>query len=571
MTGAGDDLRGRLLGRPWLIVGFVLTVSATLALVLSNDLRWLRLGIVAALWAALIGAFLAMKYRKHAAQTEDAVAEAQTVYELELEREIAARREFELEIEAETKERADAESRDELDALRAEVVALRESLQSLFGGEVFYERVALTAQATRMRSIKDDRLVTASDSNGKPAPAQLVAGKSAEVIEHPTELIERVIEKPAPPKPSVEKRRAVQHPQSPPAAARPQQAEENGPPTRRVSRVERLGAVAAPAAKAAEQIRTEANRRKAPAAKPAAAPPKTLSESAPVAQPKPALPEPAQQSRKPPDPSRPAPERPRVAPNLTRPAMDRIERGRAAASVRPPEPEPGEPEPVEPADRDGDWTPSWDTDLRDSSVSDPGVAFPSRRALEPVLRHVDDALSSRHGSNDSSDDQPDPRDSEANTTLPGAVQEIQQARPGGRRRRDDDDDDVFPTPTPKPTPQENPKPLPTSSGGRRRRPQSEPPPWEELAESEPVNGSRHSSNGRSGSSRGVTNGSQATSDPAERNGSNGRRAAAARGSRYEEQEPAGADSRAAGRSVAELLAANGAGDVTPRRRRRAEE
>src|SRR4051794_28900466 len=171
MTGVGDDSRGRLLGRPWLVVGFVLAVGATLALVLSDDLRYLRLAIVAALWAALIGAFLAVKYRKHAAHSEDAVAEAQAVYELELEREIAARREYELEIEAENREASESRSRDELDALRAEVTALRESLQSLFGGEVLLERVALTAQATRMRSLKDDqRLVSAApegNGNGK--------------------------------------------------------------------------------------------------------------------------------------------------------------------------------------------------------------------------------------------------------------------------------------------------------------------------------------------------------------------------------------------------------------------
>ncbi|MEV4150382.1 DUF6779 domain-containing protein [Amycolatopsis sp. NPDC049691] len=194
MTGVGDDSRGRLLGRPWLVVGFVLAIGATLALVLSDDLRYLRLGIVAALWAALIGAFLAVKYRKHAAQSEDAVAEAQAVYELELEREIAARREFELEVEAENRSAADSKGREELEALRAEVSALRDSLQSLFGGEVLLERVALTAQATRMRKLSDEnRMVT--DGAPKKRPAQLMAGKKpAEAGERPTELIDRVLD-----------------------------------------------------------------------------------------------------------------------------------------------------------------------------------------------------------------------------------------------------------------------------------------------------------------------------------------------------------------------------------------
>ncbi|WP_328701728.1 DUF6779 domain-containing protein, partial [Amycolatopsis pittospori] len=202
MTGVGDDSRGRLAGRPWLVVGLVLAVGATLALVLSDDLRYLRLGIVAALWAALIGAFLAVRYRKHVSQSEDAVAEAQAVYELELEREIAARREFELEMEAENRQAADSRSQDELEALRAEVSALRESLQSLFGGgEVLLERVALTAQATRMRSLDNKQLMSAGSENGNGKP-QLMAAKSTTIDvderergrERPTEMIDRVLE-----------------------------------------------------------------------------------------------------------------------------------------------------------------------------------------------------------------------------------------------------------------------------------------------------------------------------------------------------------------------------------------
>ncbi|WP_439384167.1 DUF6779 domain-containing protein [Amycolatopsis lexingtonensis] len=194
MTGVGDDSRGRLLGRPWLVVGFVLAIGATLALVLSDDLRYLRLGIVAALWAALIGAFLAVKYRKHAAQSEDAVAEAQAVYELELEREIAARREYELEMEADNRSAADSRGREELEALRAEVSALRDSLQSLFGGEVLLERVALTAQATRMRKLSDENRMI-PDAAPKKKPAQLMAGKKpAEQGDRPTELIDRVLD-----------------------------------------------------------------------------------------------------------------------------------------------------------------------------------------------------------------------------------------------------------------------------------------------------------------------------------------------------------------------------------------
>jgi hypothetical protein len=329
MTGVGDDSRGRLLGRPWLVVGFVLAVGATLALVLSNDPRFLRLAIVAALWAALIGAFLAVKYRKHAGNSEDAVAEAQAVYELELEREVAARREFELEIEAEARQQSEVESRTELDALRAEIAGLRESLQSLFGGEVLYEHVALTAQATRMRSIKDERLVTSSESNGKPAPAQLMAGKktvNGNTVngnnEHPTEFMDRVREQASAAK-SMDNRRPAQSPQrSQQAPIRPRQVEE---PVRRVSQGDGAGAAAARAAKAAADLRAEANRRQQqPPVRP------QQSQAMPVqatAQVKPvhngAQHNGTQQSR------------PRTETEYTRPEMDRVERSRPAASAAP--------------------------------------------------------------------------------------------------------------------------------------------------------------------------------------------------------------------------------------------
>lgn len=137
----------------------VLAVGATGVLVLSSDARLLRLAVVGALWAALIGAFAAARYRRAVAQRDNAAAELRAVYELELEREVAARREYELEVETETRRRLEGEARDDvkddLAALRGELRSMRENLESLFGGEVLVERVALRAESTRMRSLPD--------------------------------------------------------------------------------------------------------------------------------------------------------------------------------------------------------------------------------------------------------------------------------------------------------------------------------------------------------------------------------------------------------------------------------
>lgn len=184
MTGAGATADGRDGGRPWLIAGAACALVATAALMLTDDPRWLRLGIVAALWAALLGAFLATKYRREAESAWDSLADAQHIYELELEREITARREYELELEAASRRRVEHDTQWEIQQLRAEVMELRDTLQQLMSGEVMYERAVLTEQSTRRRSAQVE---------GGP-PTQIGgAPQFEEVAAERTQVISRVI------------------------------------------------------------------------------------------------------------------------------------------------------------------------------------------------------------------------------------------------------------------------------------------------------------------------------------------------------------------------------------------
>jgi hypothetical protein len=133
----------------------LLCAAATGVLVLSEDARLLRLGIVAALWAALLGAFAVARLRYRASEDEDRESELKRIYELELEKEIAARREFELEAENEARRRVAEESDGELESLRSELATLRQSLEQILGGDVLFERVALRAESTRVRSLSE--------------------------------------------------------------------------------------------------------------------------------------------------------------------------------------------------------------------------------------------------------------------------------------------------------------------------------------------------------------------------------------------------------------------------------
>jgi hypothetical protein len=147
-----------------------MAVVGAAALVLgADDVRLLRLGIVAALWAALLGAFAAVRMRRAIRSAQDRAEELRTVYQLELEREIAARREHELTVERDLRAQVERAGQEEIAALRTELAALRENLQHLIGGDLMVERVALRAESTRLRPLADQR--TDLDSRVLPAAA----------------------------------------------------------------------------------------------------------------------------------------------------------------------------------------------------------------------------------------------------------------------------------------------------------------------------------------------------------------------------------------------------------------
>ncbi|NIJ10096.1 hypothetical protein FHU38_000440 [Saccharomonospora amisosensis] len=543
MSGVGEDSRGRASGRPLFAAGVLLAIAATVAMVFTEDLRWLRLGIIAALWAALIGGFVAARYRKQAATTEQAAAKAQEIYELELEREIAARREFELDVEAQTRERVEDETQEELQALRSEVTALRESLQALFGGEVLWERVALTAQSTRMRSLTEEpRVVTAGDSNGG-RPAQITAGKKlAELAERPTELIAAVrefeaqssqqaehsafdqsafdqsafdqsafdhVEAEPEQQPEQPRTRFVPRPSRPAEQSRPSQRPVE-PATRRVQPVDRGGLPGA--REAAARARAEMSRpRQQPVNRPAARAERSRTESASAesrgvqgAATKAAHPPPTPPTR----PAQHAPARSGPPADPARSAADKQEANPSSAA-RPQRPTKRQSPPEQPTE----FTGGLDLDSAPTRTTRPPMeaeraARTTRRepAAEPQTRVTE------------------PTPPQPNPTLPPEIREV-RSRPGGRRRRAEPDDVE----------------VPAVSGGRRYRSDDEPPPWEAFGE---------------------TSGS--------RGGPEGRRAAGDTAGDYAAETDESSGSHAEGRSVSELLAAHGANVSRPRRRRRAD-
>lgn len=139
-------------GKLFIGVLILLGLVASVFLVFSDRLQFVRIGLVAALWAAVIGALAATRYRKEATIDKAKARDLQTVYELQLEREVTARREYELGVEARVRAEVGADAA-EMAALRAELTVLRQSLQRLFDGDLPMDRPALRADATRIHEL----------------------------------------------------------------------------------------------------------------------------------------------------------------------------------------------------------------------------------------------------------------------------------------------------------------------------------------------------------------------------------------------------------------------------------
>ncbi|UXA17625.1 DUF6779 domain-containing protein [Mycobacterium sp. SMC-4] len=142
-----DPTRGARLRRSgrrpgWILmtVLLVLAIAASSALVFTSRVELLKLAVILALWAAVVAAFVSVIYRRQSDSDQAKVRDLKLVYDLQLEREISARREYELTVESHLRRELAAELReqsaDEVAALRAELAALRANLEYLFDADL---------------------------------------------------------------------------------------------------------------------------------------------------------------------------------------------------------------------------------------------------------------------------------------------------------------------------------------------------------------------------------------------------------------------------------------------------
>ena len=151
MSRTGDHVSPRWSGRVLVLSTFVLAAAAATVLILgAQDARLLRLGLVAALWAALLGAFAAARLRHETSSYADRSEQLRAVYQLELEREVTARREHALTVECGLREQVELSQRREIVELRAELAGMRANLEQLLGARPSAERVMLRGEPAQL-------------------------------------------------------------------------------------------------------------------------------------------------------------------------------------------------------------------------------------------------------------------------------------------------------------------------------------------------------------------------------------------------------------------------------------
>jgi hypothetical protein len=156
--GARDRRGGRRPGWLLLTALLVLAIGASSALVFTNRVELLKFAVILALWAAVVAAFASVIYRRQSDVDQARVRDLKLVYDLQLDREISARREYELTVESQLRRELASELRahaaDEVAALRAELAALRTNLEILFDAELS-QRPALETERTTVRGYSE--------------------------------------------------------------------------------------------------------------------------------------------------------------------------------------------------------------------------------------------------------------------------------------------------------------------------------------------------------------------------------------------------------------------------------
>ncbi|GAB3648575.1 DUF6779 domain-containing protein [Corynebacterium nasicanis] len=168
-------------GQVMLVVLIALAFIASIVMLFTDSDGALKLALLAALWAAIIGSFLVFRYRRDAESARRELAHNTRLHDAEL-----ARAEAEREARLEARELREVQrTRDTavLEDIQRELAGIRTQLENLAGREFEYEPAALRAEAHRIRELESVTLDDAVESDvPEPEPAQSFGAPSPEAV-----------------------------------------------------------------------------------------------------------------------------------------------------------------------------------------------------------------------------------------------------------------------------------------------------------------------------------------------------------------------------------------------------
>lgn len=175
-SGSGHDGPGRwpAVRLTLLVLGCVLVAGATAAALLTDDPRWLKGAVLAAAWACALALIAGTRPRAESEWTHERVQELRRTYELEVEREVAARREYELQLEVRMRRELDAQMAAKVAALRSEIGTLRQDLtERPPESAVSVRRVEVHAETTTRSDGVNSAVVDSADTVVGMAPISI--------------------------------------------------------------------------------------------------------------------------------------------------------------------------------------------------------------------------------------------------------------------------------------------------------------------------------------------------------------------------------------------------------------
>lgn len=160
-------------GQIGLAVLVVLAIVASIVMLIAGSDAALKIALLAALWAAVVGFFLVTRYRRLAQKSEDELAYREKLHQAELEK-------------AQT-----AEEPEVLAEIREQLSTIRKQLEDLSGREFGYEPAALRAEARRIMELEDNFKQTSAGAPSEDA----IAGRLGNQTPQETPLEEIIKEK----------------------------------------------------------------------------------------------------------------------------------------------------------------------------------------------------------------------------------------------------------------------------------------------------------------------------------------------------------------------------------------